>query len=322
MIRKVLIRLLNLIPVLIGISFLSFLLMRLSPGDFLSQMSLNPQVSPEIIAKLRSLYGLDQPLPVQYFRWVEALLRGEFGYSFSYHVKVTDLILSRVPNTLLLAVSSVILSWGLAIPLAIRGAMFPNGFLDRTLTGMSYLSIAIPSFFLAILGVLLAGETGWFPIGGASSPGVSEGSWWPVFLDRLHHLILPALTLALGSIGVLYRLMKSSVMEVMGKPWMTAARARGLSPALLRRRYLFRNAINPLITIFGFELGGLLSGAAFTEMVYGWPGMGRLMLHAVMSQDLYLVMGGIMTGAVMLLSGNMIADTFLWFLDPRVREEE
>ncbi|EQD43307.1 oligopeptide ABC transporter, permease protein, partial [mine drainage metagenome] len=187
-----------------------------------------------------------------------------------------------------------------------------NGFLDRTLTGMSYLSIAIPSFFLAILGVLLAGETGWFPIGGASSPGVADGSVWAIFLDRLHHLILPSLTLALGSLGVLYRLMKSSVMEVMGKPWMTAARARGLSPFILRRRYLFRNAINPLITIFGFELGGLLSGAAFTEMVYGWPGMGRLMLHAVMSQDLYLVMGGIMTGAVMLLLGNMIADAFLW----------
>ena len=321
MIRKVLLRLLNLIPVLVGISFLSFLLMRLSPGDFLSQMSLNPQVSPAIIAKLRSLYGLDQPLPVQYMKWVEALARGELGYSFSYHVKVSDLILSRVPNTLLLAVTSVILSWGLAIPLAIRGAMRPNGFLDRTLTGFSYLSIAIPSFFLAILGVLLAGETGWFPIGGALSPGVLGSSSWTIFVDRLHHLILPAFTLAIGSIGVLYRLMKSSVMEVMGKPWMTAARARGLSPALLRRRYLFRNAINPLITIFGFELGGLLSGAAFTEMVYGWPGMGRLMLHAVMSQDLYLVMGGIMTGAVMLLVGNMIADTCLWFLDPRVRED-
>ncbi len=321
MIRKILLRFLNLIPVLIGISFLSFLLLRLAPGDFLSQMSLNPQVSPEVIARLRALYGLDQPLPVQYFRWVEALMRGELGYSFSYHVKVTDLILARVPNTLMLAISSVVLAWGLAIPLAIRGAMHPNGPLDRFLTSLSYLTIAIPSFFLAILGVLLAGETGWFPIGGASSPGVADSGWWIRFLDRAHHLILPALTLALGSMGVLYRLMKSSVMDALEKPWMTAARARGLSPSLLRRRYLFRNAINPLITLFGLELGGLLSGAAFTEMVYGWPGMGRLMLHAVMSQDLYLVMGGIMTGAVMLLAGNMVSDVFLWFLDPRVREE-
>lgn len=321
MIRKILTRLVHLAVVLLGILFLSFLLIHMAPGNFLSQMAMNPQVSPEIIRRLNVLYGLDKPFYVQFLDWIGALFRGNLGYSFSYHLPVVQLLLSRIPLTLLLTASAVCLSWGVALPLAVYGASKPNGWLDRTLTGFSYLSISIPSFFLALLGVLLAGATGWFPIGGAHNVGGAESGGIAGWVDLLRHLTLPALTLALGSFGVLYRLMRSSVMEAERKPFFAAARARGLSPSILRYRYLFRNAVNPLITLFGMELGGLLSGAAFVEMVYGWPGMGRLMLHAVLTEDLYLVMGGILAGSAMLLLGNMLADGALYLLDPRIREE-
>ncbi len=322
MIRNVLRRVVHLFVVLGGILFLSFALIAMAPGDFLSQMALNPQVSPEVIHRLKTIYGLDTPFYMQFVRWIEALFNGDLGYSFSYHLPVTDLLLSRIPLTLLLTFTSILISWGLALPLAVYGAGRPNGILDRSLTGFSYLSISVPSFFLSLLGVLLAGRTGWFPIGGAHRPDWTSEPGWERILDMGHHLALPAMTLALGSFGVLYRLMRSAVLEVRDQPYYLAARGRGLSPRLLRLRYLFRNALNPLVTLFGLELGGLLSGAAFVEMIYAWPGMGRLMLHAVMTEDLYLVMGGILTGAVLLLLGNIVSDIALFFLDPRVRERE
>ncbi|MHB8542691.1 MAG: ABC transporter permease [Leptospirales bacterium] len=320
MIRMIGARFVHLIFVLTGILFLSFLLISFAPGNFLSQMAMNPQVSPEIIRQLNSLYGLDQPFYLQFLHWVRAFFHGDLGYSFSYHLPVMTLLLSRIPLTILLTSTAVVLSWGMALPLAVYGGSRPNGALDRFLTGFSYLSISIPSFFLALLGVLLAGRTGWFPIGGAHRPGLDGQGWFVRSEDLLHHLALPAMTLALGSFGVLYRLMRSSVIEVREQPFFRAAKGRGLSPYLLRFRYLFRNALNPLVTLFGMELGGLLSGAAFVEMVYAWPGMGRMMLHAVLTDDLYLVMGGILAGSVMLLLGNILADVALFALDPRVRE--
>jgi len=308
--------------VLLGIVFLSFLLMDFAPGDFLSQMAMNPQISPQVIEALKKQYGLGLPFFTQFGRWMRALVHGDLGYSFSYHVPVSDLIAQRVPMTLLLTFSSVFLAWGAALPLAVIGARNEGRWWDRFLLSFSYLSISVPSFFLALLGLLFAEKTGWFPIGGAETAGPVPGGGIGRFLDLLHHLILPATTLALGSFGVLYRLMRSSVLEVLSQPFMIAARSRGLLERILFWRYLFRNSINPLITIFGMELGGLLSGAAFTEMIFGWPGMGRLMLHAVMTRDLYLVMGGLLMGAVLLLVGNLVADLLLYFLDPRVRESQ
>lgn len=320
MTRSIGARFIHLTFVMTGILFLSFLLVSLAPGNFLSQMAMNPQVSPEIIQQLKVLYGLDQPFYLQFFHWIGALIHGELGYSFSYHLPVMTLLLSRIPLTVLLTLTAVAMSWGLALPLAVYGASRQKGVLDRILTGFSYLSISVPSFFLALLGVLLAGRTGWFPIGGAHSPGLVGNGGLDGIGDLLKHLVLPAMTLALGSFGVLYRLMRSSVIEVLEQPYFRAAKGRGIAPRFLRFRYLFRNALNPLVTLFGMELGGLLSGAAFVEMVYAWPGMGRLMLHAVLTEDLYLVMGGILAGSFMLLMGNLLADAALFFLDPRVRE--
>ncbi len=320
MTRALLLRLSHMVVVLFGIVLLSFVMMDFAPGDFLTQMALNPQISPQTIAALRQQYGLGLPFPEQFGRWLSALVRGHLGYSFSYHLPVATLIAQRIPMTLLLTGTAVLISWGAALPLAVYGARRAGGPLDRSLLSFSYLSISFPSFFLAVLGLLLAEKTGLFPIGGARSSlpaGSGEGAR---LLDLLHHLILPSLTLALGSFGVLYRLMRSSVLEVLSQPYMNAARSRGLAERILFWRYLFRNAINPLVTLFGMELGGLLSGAAFTEMVFGWPGMGRLMLHAVMTRDLYLVMGGLLMGAVLLLLGNLLADGLLYLLDPRTRE--
>ncbi len=320
MIRALLLRLSHMLLVLLGIVFLSFVMMDFAPGDFLSQMALNPQISPRVIASLKEQYGLGLPFFTQFVHWMRALLHGNLGYSFSYHVPVSDLIAQRVPMTLLLTVTAVLVSWGAALPLAVFGARREGGLFDRTLLSFSYLSISVPSFFLALLGLLLAEKTGWFPIGGARSALSSGAGSGERLLDLVRHLLLPSLTLALGSFGVLYRLMRSSVLEVLSQPFMTAARGLGLRERVIFWRYLFRNAVNPLVTLFGMELGGLLSGAAFTEMIFGWPGMGRLMLHAVMTRDLYLVMGGVLMGAVLLLLGNLLADMMLYLLDPRVRE--
>ncbi len=321
MIRAALLRLSHMALVLLGIVFLSFLMMAFAPGDFLSQMALNPQISPRVIAALKAQYGLGLPIFDQFVHWIRALLHGDLGYSFSYHVPVSDLIVQRVPMTLLLTVTSVVIAWGAALPLAVFGARRSGRGIDRFLLSFSYLSISVPSFFLALLGLLLAERTGWFPIGGARSALSATAGSWERILDLAHHLILPALTLALGSFGVLYRLMRSSVLEVLSQPFMTAARGRGLEERVIFWRYLFRNAVNPLVTLFGMELGGLLSGAAFTEMIFGWPGMGRLMLHAVMTRDLYLVMGGVLMGALLLLLGNLLSDVMLYLLDPRLREK-
>lgn len=320
MARAALLRLSHMGLVLLGIVFLSFLMMDFAPGDYLSQMALNPQISPRVIESLKNQYGLGLPFFQQFARWIRALVHGDLGYSFSYHIPVSTLIGERVPMTLLLTLSSVLLSWGMALPLAVVGARNAGRWWDRLLLSFSYLSISVPSFFLALLGLLLAEKTGWFPIGGARTAEAVSGGSVGNLVDLLHHLMLPAMTLGLGSFGVLYRLMRSSVLDVLSQPYMTAARARGLLDRLLFWRYLFRNSVNPLVTLFGMELGGLLSGAAFTEMIFGWPGMGRLMLHAVMTRDLYLVMGGLLMGAVLLLLGNLIADLLLYFLDPRLRE--
>ena len=320
MIRAVLLRLSHMALVLLGIVFLSFVMMDFAPGDFLSQMAMNPQISPRVIAALKEQYGLGLPFFTQFLHWMWALLHGDLGYSFSYHVPVSDLIGQRVPMTLLLTVSAVLVAWGAALPLAVYGARRKGGLVDRSLLSFSYLSISVPSFFLALLGLLLAEKTGWFPIGGARSALSVQATTGDRFFDLLHHLVLPALTLALGSFGVIYRLMRSSVLEILAQPFMTAARGRGLLERIIFWRYLFRNAVNPLVTLFGMELGGLLSGAAFTEMIFGWPGMGRLMLHAVMTRDLYLVMGGVLMGAILLLLGNLLSDLMLYLLDPRVRE--
>lgn len=307
------------IPLLFGITLLSFGIMKLAPGDFLSQMALNPLISPETIELLRKQFGLDRPWPIQYLKWLWGIIHFDFGYSFTYRVPVATLITDRVLNTLLLTSTAALLSWFLALLLGVYTALFRKSIFDQILSFFSFTTISVPTFFLALLGVFFAARTGWLPTGGAMSFNFGTMSPLEKVWDRLYHLILPATILGIVGFGGIFRITRSYFLEMMRQPFVTTARAKGLPSAVVTWKHIFPNAINPLITLLGFQIAGLLSGAAFTEIIFSWPGLGRLILEAVMSQDLYLVMGSLFMGSILLILGNLIADILLASLDPRIK---
>ncbi|WP_029521480.1 ABC transporter permease [Persephonella sp. IF05-L8] len=315
-------RLIQMIPLVIGITFISFIIIQMAPGDYLDQLRMNPQISKETLKELEKAYGLDQPILVQYFKWLMNALKFDLGYSFSYHVPVIELIKERIGNTLFLSITSALLAWLLAIPLGIWAALNPNRWIDKFIQLFSFTFMSIPNFFLAFLLLFVAVKTGLFPTGGATSPDYDQLSLTGKIIDRLWHVSLPAFVLAIGSLAGLVRLVRSAMIEALHSEYVMFARAKGLPEKQVIFRHALRNALNPFITLLGFEIANLLSGAALIEIIVNWPGMGMLMLDAVLSQDLYLVMGGLYIGAIMLIIGNLIADILLAKLDPRVRQRE
>ncbi|WP_029522102.1 ABC transporter permease [Persephonella sp. KM09-Lau-8] len=315
-------RLIQMIPLVIGITFISFIIIQMAPGDYLDQLRMNPQISKETLKELEKAYGLDQPILVQYFKWLINALKFDLGYSFSYHVPVIELIKERIGNTLFLSITSALLAWLLAVPLGIWAALNPNRWIDKFIQLFSFTFMSIPNFFLAFLLLFVAVKTGLFPTGGATSPDYDQLSLTGKIIDRLWHVSLPAFVLAIGSLAGLVRLVRSAMIEALHSEYVMFARAKGLPEKQVIFRHALRNALNPFITLLGFEIANLLSGAALIEIIVNWPGMGMLMLDAVLSQDLYLVMGGLYIGAIMLIIGNLIADILLAKLDPRVRQRE
>ncbi len=321
MIFYILKRLLHAVPTIIGVTFISFLIIKAAPGDYLDQLKMNPQISPETIERLRKLYGFDEPWLIQYLKWLKSAIFFDLGYSFQYHAPVTQIILERIPNTLLLSVSSALLSWLLAVPLGIYAALKENTFVDRFIRVFSYTFMSLPSFFLAFLLLWFSAETGLLPTGGVRSPEYDQLSFFGKVVDIILHLTVPALTLALVSLAGLTRLVRSAVLEVLESPMMVMLRAKGV-PERVILKHVIKNAMNPFVTLLGYEIASLISGAALIEIIVGWPGMGMLMLDAVLSQDLFLVMGGLYIGTIMLIVGNLFADIMLSYIDPRVRERE
>ena len=315
-------RLIQMIPLVIGITFVSFIIIQLAPGSYIDQLKMNPQISPETIKELEKSYGLDQPLLIQYFKWLMNALTFDLGYSFSFHVPVTQLIQERVWNTLFLSITSAILAWGLAVPMGIWAALKPNSWVDKFIQLFSFTFMSIPNFFLAFLMLFVAVKTGIFPTGGATSPDYDQMSFIGKTADRLWHVALPSFVLAVGSLAGLVRLVRSAMIESLQSDYVLFARAKGLPEKDVIFKHALKNALNPFITLLGFEIANLLSGAALVEIIVNWPGMGMLMLDAVLKQDLYLVMGGLYIGAIMLIIGNLIADILLAKLDPRVRQRE
>jgi len=319
MIRYIAVRLINLIPLLLGITLVSFIVIHLSPGDFLAEMRLNPVVSSETIESMRRNFGLDQPMYIQYLKWLRAILRLDFGYSFAYHVPVTWLIGSRLVNTLILNVAALLITWTVAIPIGIYAATRQYSTGDTALSMAAYLGISTPTFFSGLLLLLFAFKTRLLPIGGMTSLDYEFFPWYGKMLDVGHHLVIPAVVLGfLGSAGLM-RQMRGNLLEILRQDYIRTARAKGLAERPVIYKHAVRNAINPLITIFGFEIGGLLSGAAIIEIVTGWPGVGRLIFEAITQKDLYVVMGSLLIGSVTLVLGNLIADILLAVVDPRIR---
>ncbi len=321
MFRYILKRLIQMIPLLIFISIISFGISKMAPGDFLTQKALNPSISPETIAAERARLGLDQPVHIQYVRWATNFVQGDMGQSFMYRTSVSSLIVQRLGNTLILGVAAFLFTWLVAIPLGIAMAVRQYSTFDKVSSGITFFLLGIPEFFLALLLLFAAAKTGILPVGGMTSPDFAYMTPVQQALDIGKHLVIPVFAVAVGSIAILQRRMRGNLLDVLGEEYVRTARAKGLPENKVIYKHAVRNAINPLVTILGYEFASLLSGFALVEIIIGWPGMGMMMLEALQGLDMTLAMAGIMMGAFMLLVGNLLADILLALVDPRIKLE-
>jgi peptide/nickel transport system permease protein len=306
---------------LVGVSMLSFLLMELAPGDFFSEMRLNPQISAATVAALRRQYALDQPLPMRYLHWVRSAARGEFGLSFAYNTPVAPLVWSRARNTLRLTVPAALLSWFIAVPIGIVSAARQDKWEDRIAGAAVNALLVTPELLLALGFLLIALRTGCLPSGGMISIGFSELGWWEKCKDVISHLAIPVTVLTLGSLPVLVRHVRATMLEVLQSSFIQAARAHGISRGRLLFRHALPAAINPLVSLFGFSIAGLLSASLLVEVIVSWPGLGPLLLDAILGRDFYVVIGATLFSTMFLVAGTFISDLLLFAADPRIRAE-
>jgi len=319
MIRFLLRRALRAALVLLGVSVLAFILLDLAPGDYFQQMRLNPQIAPETVAALRAEYGLDQPLALAYARWLRSVSRGELGYSFAYNRPVWPLLKTRLANTLILTTTALAAAWSLAIPLGVWMAFRAGGCEDRVAGFGSAFLLATPEVLIALGLMALALRTGWLPAGGMHALGLREARGAKAAGDLALHLFLPALALVAGTLPVLLRHVRAAMLEVLGAPFIRAARGHGVP----RLRLLFRHALpaaaNPLVSLFGLSMGVLASGSLVVEAVTGWPGVGPLLLEAILERDPQVVVAVVLSSTLFLVAGSIVADALLYIADPRIR---
>ena len=311
--RYILKRVLQTIPLLVGISLLTFVLLQLTPGDFLNQMAENPGIAPEAIDAMRRRFGLDQPWYIQYALYLQNLvLHFDFGESFSRHQPVFTVLREGLGNTLLLAVASALGIWA---------AVRQHSWVDRLLSLIAFVWLSIPEILSGLLLLMLAARTGWFPVGGMRSLDYDDLTTWGQFLDLAHHMALPALVVGLIPLASRMRQMRSNLLDVLRLDYVTTARAKGLDERVVVFKHALKNALNPMITLFGYTLGALVSGSFVAEIIFSWPGLGRITLDALLTQDQYLVMGSVLMASLVLIAGNLIADILLAIADPRISYE-
>jgi peptide/nickel transport system permease protein len=312
-------RLLQTLPLLLGISALTFLLLQLAPGDFLNQMADNPGISQETIDAMRRRFGLDQPWYVQYGIYLRnVIFNFDFGQSFSRHQPVFTVISEGLGNTLILAVAAALVTWLLAIPLGVLAAARQHTWIDRTLSVIAFIWLSIPEILSGLILLMFAARTGWFPVGGMRSLDHDELTFIGRMLDLGWHLFLPALVVGLVPLAGRMRQMRGNLLDVLRLDYVTTARAKGLDERVVVFKHALRNALNPMITLFGYTIGALVSGSFIAEIIFSWPGLGRLTLDAILTQDQYLVMGSVLMASVVLILGNLIADILLAIADPRI----
>jgi peptide/nickel transport system permease protein len=321
-------RLLQAIPLLIGILTLVFVLMQLAPGDP-TAMYVHPNVPPEVLEQMRQNWGLDQPIHVQYWRWMKSFLSGDFGYSLTQHRPITAIFRDRIPNTLVLSGVSLILIFSIGIAVGIVQAVRQYSLLDNALTFSALFIYSMPSFWLALMLILIFSyklhDVAWwpdwltFPATGVTSVSYDSFGFWGRLSDRLHHLVLPSIALGVSSAAAVARYMRSSMLEVIRQDYIRTARAKGLPERTVILKHALKNALLPIITLLGLYLPFLLSGAVLVEHVFAWPGMGKTIVDAIYQRDYPLVMATSFLFAVMVVIGNLIADVLYAMIDPRIR---
>jgi peptide/nickel transport system permease protein len=306
---------------LLGVSILAFLFTTLAPGSYFDEMRLNPQIAPETVAALRAQYGVDKPLPVRYVSWLNSTMHGDMGFSFAYNSPVAPLLIVRARNTLLLSVTAAFLAWSIALPLGVWSAQRFGRWPDRLLSWGTAVLLAIPDLALTLGLLVFAVRSKWFPIGGMASVDSETLSPFNKFRDLALHMILPVTALVVSSLPLLIRHVRAAVADVLDAPFLLAAMGHGIPRRTLLYRYALPAAANPLISLFGFSIGALLSGSLLIEVVMSWPGVGPLLLEAILARDLYVVVGGVLFSALFLVGGNLLADLLLYWADPRIRTE-
>lgn len=320
--RYLLKRLLQAVPLVLGIVTITFVMMRVAPGDPMD-IYLEPQrqrqVDPEVIELLRKRYGLDQPIHVQYVTWVTNFVRGDFGESFRHRRPVNRLLAEAIPYTLQLTVLALLFDALIGIALGIIAAVKQYSLLDKTVTLGSLIIYAMPGFWLALMLVMVFSvNLGWFPTSQTRSMDYEFLSFWGKVADRVWHLVLPVFVLGIASAASTARYMRNRLLEVLNEEYVLSARARGFKERVVILKHALRNALIPIITIYGMSLPFLLGGATIIETIFAWPGMGRLAVQAVGGRDYPLIMAVTTISAVLTVLGNLLADITYAAVDPRV----
>ena len=311
-------RCLQAIPILIGIAIICFFIVRLAPGSPVDKFR-GGRVSPEVIENIIKLYQLDQPLPQQLWSWLSTFPQvwrpDAWGYSFTDGKPVLETIMNRVPLTMLLMGTSLILTAIIAIPLGILGAVKQYGKADKTMTIIATIGYAVPTFVLGVmLRNIFAAQLQWFPLFGAHTLGREE-----TLPDLMWHLVLPVITLTIVSVAGWSRYMRASMLEVMRQDYIRTAKAKGLASSRVIYKHALRNAMIPIITLFGLSIPVLLGGAAVTEAIFSWPGLGWLGVQSVTNRDYPTVLAFVMIGGVLVILGNLVADILYGLTDPRIK---
>jgi len=327
-------RVIGTIPVIVLISLLVFLLIHAAPGDP-ADLLLSDQASPQDIADARHRWGLDQPLYVQYLRFLANFLAGDFGTSFRYSDPVIELIAARLPATIELALVSFVIALALGVPLGVWAGSKPNSWVDNFGSFFGFFGISMPSFWFGIMLILVvSGYFNWLPSSGRSTYAISRGTASDFYIvsslitgnfraawDGIQHIIMPAIALGTNMMGIIMRVTRSAVLEIMQEDYVRTARAKGVAEGTVLWRHVLQNALVPIITVVGLELGTLLSGSIIIETVFAWPGSGSLLISAIQSRDYPLITGEVMVYTIAFVIINFAIDILYAAVDPRIRFE-
>ncbi|WP_313800657.1 ABC transporter permease [Cytobacillus sp.] len=302
------------IPLLLGITILSFVIIKAAPGGPVS-MLMDPTLKPSDREKFEEKYGLNDPVHIQYFKWLGNMVKGDFGNSLIKRgVPVSELIMNRLPNTLLLMLVSTFLAAIIAIPFGIYSAMRPYSKLDYTVTVGSFLGVATPNFWFGLMLIMFFSvNLGWFPTGGVATLNAPFSIW-----DRIHHLILPAIVLALADMAALTRYTRSSMLDVLKQDYIRTAMSKGFKEKKVVLKHGLRNGMIPIVTLFGLMLPSFIGGAAITEKIFSWPGIGSLFIDSAFQRDYPVIMALTVVSAIFVVIGNLLADILYAIFDPRI----
>jgi len=312
-------RLISIVPLLIGISLISFFVMHLAPGDPTALFA-DPSVDPGELLRIRQNWGLDRPVYIQYFYWVKNALRGDLGTAYIVNRPVLEVIAERIPATLLLMGTSLFFILLISIPLGVISAYKKGGIFDNLVSVLSFAGMSMPSFWLALMLMLVFSvQLGLFPAGGMSDPLLAHASVFEKSLDTARHMALPVLTMVIIGFAGLTRYVRSGTLEVLCQNYIKAARAKGLPEHAVLFKHALRNSLLPLITILGMAIPDLFAGAFIIETIFAWPGMGRLGVGAIFSRNYPLIMGVVLISSFLIIIGNLAADLLYSAADPRIR---